>query len=163
MCKLLTISTASVALFGAVSVMAADSTVTYDIQPTCEVQDLDAITLAASSLDDPNLSRNSSAELFTLICDDPNGARITLTTTNGGLQSTGDPTLLVNYVVTLRLIASGTQLFTDGTPFAEVTVDFPPLADLVNPRGINAELFVLASFDFSGVYTDTLSINITGN
>ncbi|MGI9449923.1 MAG: hypothetical protein ACR2QH_04695 [Geminicoccaceae bacterium] len=162
--KLLAIGAASVALFGAVQALAADSTVTYDIQPTCEVQGLfPQFNLLIPVAD--GIPRQSGQALA-LICDDPNGATISLRTANGGLQSTTDPSLLVDYTTQLRYLGETPvtlTLVTDGTPLAEVTQALVPGVDLANPSGLNTTLTLLAGFEFSGVYTDTLSIDITGN
>lgn len=163
--NLLAFGVASASLLSAVQAMAADSTVTYDIQPTCKVERL------PSQLNQPTIADGrprQSGQPFTLICDDPSGATLSLRTTNGGLQSIDDPTLLVDYRIRLLDFRSGIRypaltLATDGTPFAEVTQVVATSADLVNPSSSNTFLELLAGFTFSGIYTDTLSINITGN
>ena len=200
--NLLPIGAASVALFGAAQAMAADSTVIYDIEPTCEVQDLSG-TLRFNDLTVggrrfrgfggaiPPPPPPPAVAQFTLICDDPNGATLTLASANGGLQSSEDPSLIVGY----RAVAgpalrppppppppgsppgsgSGSSqgpsfsltaiLEAQGTPVSSSTSFFAQ-AELANPnerRNAQVAVSATSSFLFSGTYTDTLSINVSGN
>ena len=161
--KFLALGAASFALFGAIQAMAADSTFTYDIGATCEVRDLDNVDVSVSNL--PGAS-GLPGERFTLICDDPNGAGIELTTANGGLLHE-DGSSLVNYNAFVR--GPGLNfpyIFTNGTP--RTSPRFPQdasaaLADPNNFENVTLSVSFPDSFTFSGVYTDTLSINIAGN
>ncbi|MGI9449924.1 MAG: hypothetical protein ACR2QH_04700 [Geminicoccaceae bacterium] len=163
--NIMPIGAASVALLCIGQAMAADSTITYDIQPTCEVRDLDGIVFTTSSPGDPSLTVARS-ELFTLICDDPNGAGITLTTTNGGLLNS-DASSLVNYFATVQGVGINFPfLTTNGTP--TTSPNFPQaasaiLADPNNSNNVSLAVRATEPFTFSGTYTDTLSIEITGN
>ncbi|MGI9449922.1 MAG: hypothetical protein ACR2QH_04690 [Geminicoccaceae bacterium] len=174
--EFLAIGAASVALFGASQAMAADSTVTYDIGTTCEVGGLVDIDISEPITATPPVNRSIP---MSIICDDPGGAILTLTTANGGVQHTLDSTTIVNYQAVVAVPQSDNiwngsdfpNLTTDGTAGATDTTIVLPSANLAAGVGVpsdgnsTATLVVLFSepFPFSGTYTDTLSIDITGN
>lgn len=167
--KFLTIGTASVVLFSVGQAIAADSVVSYDIQPTCEVAGTPS-TLSDSAPSLAPIFRPAAGATFQLICDDPNGATLTLTTANGGLKHDQDETIVVNYFAEVRDNAFSdfpqTSLTTDGTPGGSTSQLLEASESLANQAGNNnATLLVVwpNSFPFSGVYTDTLSIDITAN
>ncbi|MGI9449921.1 MAG: hypothetical protein ACR2QH_04685 [Geminicoccaceae bacterium] len=167
--KLLTAGAASVAFFSTAQAMAADSVVSYDIQSTCEVSQLQpTVERLVTSL--ANATGGNQGSGFRLVCDDPNGATLTLATTNGGLLNADDPSVLLNYSVEAiggpgQDIAQ-TFLTTDGTPGGSVSQTLAANEDLANGVGIGNMIFRVywpSSFPFAGAYTDTVSVNVTGN
>ncbi|MGI9449920.1 MAG: hypothetical protein ACR2QH_04680 [Geminicoccaceae bacterium] len=163
--KFLTIGAAGVALVAAGQAMAADTVITYTIQPTCDVTDLDDVTVNSANVGAANQALTQT-EVFTVICDDAAGATLSLTTANGGLQNADDATIVNNYTAAVTGTGITTaSLTTDGTAGATVPVVQTASADLANPANSdNATLTVTAdAFAFSGTYSDTLTIDITAN
>ena len=173
----LALGAASITLFGAVQAMAAESTVTYDIGATCELGGIIDIDISAPITATHPVNTRSIP--ISIICDDPGGATLTLTTANGGVQHTLDPSITVNYLAAMSVPQSDNIwvggdfpfLTTDGTAGATDTTIVPASANLAAGVGVpsdgssTARLIVqfLEFFPFSGTYTDTVSVNITGN
>ena len=167
--NLLILGAASIALLSASQAMAADSVISYDIQSTCEVSLLQpSVERSVTSL--ANATGGNQGSGFQLVCDDPNGATLTLTTTNGGLQNSDDPSILLNYSVEAiggpAWDIAQTFLTTDGTPGGSVSQTLAANEDLANRVGIGNMIFRVywpSSFPLAGAYTDTVSVNVTGN
>ncbi len=164
--NMLMVGAASFALLGASQAMAQSapnaSDMSITVAATCTATGVDDITLSVANVAAANSLANQT-DAFTLICDDPNGANLTLTSSNVGLQNDQLATEKVGYQA--QVTGTGITTATLNTPTAaSVLVPQTANADLANnANNDNATLTVdIGTFTFSGVYTDTLTIDIAG-
>lgn len=159
--KKLILATVPVALFAASAApaLAGNAVVQGFVSPVCEVSIFD---------EDLYLGDNMTAGTMigtplTFNCNDTDGATVSMTSSEGGLESDDQEDLEVEYVATLS--AGALTLVLDTGPFQgnnDETVD-GQLPASGTPTVGSLDIVLTDSAPWAGGYSDTISIDIVAN
>lgn len=134
------------------------------VSPTCEVQGLATQLLDFGNVTNPG--QNVSIGMF-FLCNDVDGATVTLTSAEGGLESDDAEDVALAYDATFN--PAGLGSFTMNAPGGFATNNFSqsnsyPGSSLL-AGGVPATLSVttVGSSIWAGGYSDTLTVNVTSN
>jgi hypothetical protein len=160
----LLIAIASTTLLASGSVFAGEAHMGGVITEVCTVEGLD------TTLTFPSMASGTSVldDDITLTCNDGDGAEITLTSSEGGMESDDVEDYNVNYEATLTHgLGSALFLAADGTPSGTGTNDIsasqtlPGSASLAVGQVASLNVVLTEQAIWAGGYSDTLSLDIT--
>ena len=159
--KKVLLATLPVALFAASAApaLAGNAIVQGFVSPVCEV----SIAIEDLYLGDQMTAGTSIGTDVTFNCNDTDGATVSMTTSEGGLESDDQEDLEVEYVATLT--AGALLLVLDTGPVQgnnDKTVDGILPASGVPTVG-SLDIVLTDSAPWAGGYSDTISIDIVAN
>ncbi|CUB03305.1 hypothetical protein [Marinomonas fungiae] len=165
--KKLTLSAAAVAaIFGAqVQAAPGDVQLVGFVSPICEVTGL-----STQLVDFGNVSQiqNVSLSGLNMRCNDADGATVTLTSSEGGLESDDNEDFALKYDATFTP-SGGLPSFTLNAPGGpgqnDVSVAQPYGGSSALASGVGASINIATTetSPWAGGYSDTLTVNITSN
>lgn len=129
------------------------------VSPVCEVSIFDEDLYLADNMS----AGDTIGTGMEFNCNDTDGATVSMTSSEGGLESDDQEDLEVEYVATLT--AGALSLVLDTGPLQgnnDVTVD-GQLAASGTPTAGNLTVVLTDSAPWAGGYSDTISIDVTAN
>lgn len=142
------------------SAHAVETNVGGTVVGICEIADLDANLTDFTSLNESSYVEDYSIYIR---CNSRDGARIAMTSDNGGLKSVG-LNRAVPYLATLRSETAGLDLTLETDSASSVSSDVNGSRALaIGAQDMELYVELKDSALFQGQYTDTIRIDITAN